>query len=355
MASITNLPVLVVGGSGYVAGELLRLLVGHPGVGEVTVTSQSQAGEALGDVFPHLQGAYPALVFQPLEAARRWLEGHARAGVLSAAPHGASAALLDGLLADAEEGGRELLLVDVSADFRFRDSARYQAVYGHPHGAPERLGRFVCAVPEHAPEVTRGPIAHPGCFTTSVVLAARPLLLAGALAPRLSVTAITGSTGAGRTPTATTHHPARRSAVFAYQALGHRHAPEMRSLLVDGRGVEPEVFFVPQAGPHARGIYTVIHAEATARTSAAELAEVLSGAYAGSPFVKVRSAAPRLPDVVGGNQCHLSVAVEGRHVVVISALDNLVKGAAGGAVQWLDRLAGWPETWGLDRPGLGWF
>jgi N-acetyl-gamma-glutamyl-phosphate reductase common form len=349
------LPILVVGGSGYVAGELLRLLVGHPGAGEVVVTSQSQGGEAVAEVFPHLASAYPGRTFQPLDAARSWLSRQPRAGVLSAAPHGASAALLDGLLSDAEADGRELLLVDVSADFRFRDPDRYQAVYGHAHGAPARLAQFTCAVPEHAAAGTSGPIAHPGCFTTSVVLAARPLLAAGVISPRLAVSAITGSTGAGRTPTATTHHPARRSAVFAYQPLAHRHAPEMKTLLANAAGQEPELFFVPQAGPHARGIYTVIHGELGAPATPADLLAVLAAAYADSPFVRVSATAPKLPDVVGSNHCHLSVAVEGNHVVVISALDNLVKGAAGGAVQWLNRLAGWPETWGLERPGLGWF
>lgn len=347
-------PTLVLGGTGYVAGELLRLLAGHPYLRPAAVLSESQAGEAVESAFPHLAGCYPGLAFSGRRDLAKVLEASPTVAVLCAAPHGAAAPLLDELLGVAERAGTAAKVVDISADFRFAGAEAYEKVYGHPHGAPGRLAEFRCAVPEHLAETPAGHVGHPGCFVTATLLAAVPLLKLGWIEPRLSVVAVTGSTGAGRTPTATTHHPARRSNLFAYNPLKHRHQPEMRELARAASGVEAEIFFTPQAGPFARGIYATVQARLARPAGSAEIRESLSGFYKESPFVDVTPEPPRLQDVVGTNRCRLSAVVEDDHLVVFSALDNLVKGAAGGAIQWMNRLLEFPETAGLTVPGIGW-
>jgi len=349
-----KVPAIVLGGSGYVAGEMLRLLANHPYLSPFAVLSESQAGGSVDAAFPHLAGCLPGLAFSAREDLPRLIDGHETLAVLCAAPHGAAAPLLDAVLTEAERASAAVKAVDISADFRFADAASYEKVYGHAHGAPQRLAGFRCALPEHLTETPEGHVGHPGCFVTATLLAAVPLLKLGLIEPRLSVVAITGSTGAGRTPTATTHHPARRSNVFAYNALNHRHEPEMRSLAAAASGVEAEIHFVPQSGPFARGIYATLQARLQQPMKSEEIREALAGFYAGAPFVDILAEPPRLQDVVGTNRARLAAAADGDHLVVFSAIDNLVKGAAGGAIQWMNRLLGFPETAGLMVPGVGW-
>src|SRR6185436_19831896 len=243
-----NVPAVILGGSGYVAGEVLRLLAGHGAIRPGAVISESQAGEPVEAVFPHLAGCFPELKLSRRENLPELFDGwlEERVAVFCAAPHGAAAGMLDEVLGAAESAGRTPVAVDLSADFRFPTAEAYESVYGHPHGAPGRLASFTCAVPEHLAETPRGHVAHPGCFTTSVLLAIVPLLKLGLVEPRISVVATTGSTGSGRTPSAGTHHPARRSNLYAYNPLRHRHAPEMKALAAAASGVEPEIHFIPQ-------------------------------------------------------------------------------------------------------------
>jgi N-acetyl-gamma-glutamyl-phosphate reductase common form len=364
-AARERVPTFVLGGSGYVAGELLRLVAGHPRLRLAGVISESQPGQPVAAAFPHLAGTLPALDFSPGAELPRLLgeAGGPVAAALCAAPHGAAAPLVDALLGAAERQGLTLRLVDLSADFRFSTAAGYEAVYGHPHGAPHRLGEFHCGLPEHAALVAAPPphpprhVGHPGCFTTAVLLAAVPLLRLGLVEPCLHVVAVTGSTGAGRTPSASTHHPARRSNLFAYNPLHHRHEPEMRALAAAAGGAaaaDVEIHFVPQAGPFARGIYATLQARLRQPLAAGEVAAALAGFYAAAPFVDVLPEPPRLQDVVGTNRCRLAVATRGDRLVAFSAIDNLVKGAAGGAVQWLNAMLDLPATTGLNQPGLGW-
>ncbi len=349
-----TVPTLILGGTGYVAGELLRLLASHPHLYPFAVLSESQAGGKVEAAFPHLAGCFPDLSFSDRKELPALIEGNEKLAVLCAAPHGAAAPLLDELLTVAERAGTIAKVVDISADFRFADATAYEEVYGHAHGAPNRLDQFRCAVPEHLAETPADHVGHPGCFVTATLLAVVPLLKLGLVEPRLSVVAITGSTGAGRTPTATTHHPARRSNVFAYNPLKHRHEPEMRALATAASGVDAEIHFVPQGGPFARGIYATIQGRLAKAATAEEVRQALADFYAKSPFVDIVADPPRLQDVVGTNRARLSVAVDGDHLVVFSTLDNLVKGAAGGAIQWMNRLLGFPEAAGLKVPGLGW-
>jgi N-acetyl-gamma-glutamyl-phosphate reductase common form len=350
-----RVPAIVLGGTGYVAGELVRLVLGHPRLELVAVASDSQPGEPVAKAFPHLAALSGGLRYASHEDIGALVERLEAPAVFSAAPHGVSAALLDGLLSRAAAAGRGPRVVDISADYRFSTAAAYEQVYKHAHGAPGRIAEFTCAVPEHH----RGPLptrhaAHPGCFSTATLLAAVPLLQSGLTDGRLFVSGVTGSTGAGRSPTAGTHHPQRHSDLYSYNALAHRHAPEIAALARAASGVDAEVCFVPHSGPFARGIHVTLQAGLKRPASSAEVIAMLREYYEGAPFVRVQDSAPRVKDVATSNYAHLSAAADGRSVAVFSVVDNLVKGAAGGAVQWMNRMLGFAETDGLVAPAPGW-
>lgn len=349
----SRVPTLILGGSGYVAGEVLRLVLGHPGLELAGIMSDSQAGSAVAATFPHLRALAGDLKFASREELLERF-GPGRLLLLSAAPHGASAALLAGFITWARDRRTDLTVIDMSADFRFATAAAYEAVYKHPHGAPQLLGEFASALPEHLQGTDRPHIGHPGCFATAMLLAAVPLLRLGITGHDLFAVGITGSTGAGRTPIATTHHPERHANVFAYQPLVHRHAPEVVGLCEQATGQRPRLHFVPQSGPFARGIHMTMQARLEGATGADAVRQQLRDFYAGAPFVTVVDGMPRLKDIVGSNHCHIGVTVDAGSVAVMVVEDNLVKGAAGGAIQWANRKLGLPETAGLTAPGMAW-
>lgn len=346
---------LVLGGTGYVAGELLRILATHPEFRVAAIISESRAGQPISDAFPHLAGPVRDLRFVGPERIAETVQRHPSLAVFSGLPHGEAAAQIHALLANAENAGCDARVVDCSADFRHADAAKYEAIYGVAHKAAARLAEFACAVPEHWRGAMPRHVAHPGCFTTAVTLAVVPVLACDLVEPRLFVSAVTGSTGAGRKLTQTTHHPERRSELFAYAPMSHRHEPEMRALAAAVTGSEPDIAFVPQAGPFARGIHAIISARLRRPVSTEEARGAVEDFYKDAPFVRVQVEPPRLASVVGTNRADLCVVARGDQLVVFSALDNLVKGAAGGAVQWMNRLFGLPETAGLELAGLGWF
>jgi N-acetyl-gamma-glutamyl-phosphate reductase len=262
--------------------------------------------------------------------------------------------LIDTLLKAGESAGTKPRFVDISADFRYSTAAAYEAVYKHPHGAPHRLSQFTCAVPEHLTKVTTQHVGHPGCFSTAILLASVPLLKSGFTEPTLFVSGVTGSTGSGRKPVEGTHHPTRHSDLYSYGALGHRHTPEITALAKVATGVDAEYAFVPHSGPFARGIHATIQARLKSPRDAAQAIGMLREFYAGQPFVRVLDNAPRVKDIVASNYAHLSAVANGRTIAVMSVVDNLNKGAAGGAVQWMNRLFDLPETTGLLAPAAGW-
>ena len=351
---MTSVPAAVIGATGYVGGELLRLIAGHPLFDLFAAVSESRAGEAVGDTFPHLAAALGDTRFAAHGAWLDRIPAESPLALFSAAPHGASAAMIATILERAEAKNIAVRTVDVSADFRYREAVAYETVYGSAHGAPQLLGDFVCSVPEHIADTDTQHVAHPGCFATAVLLAAVPLLRSGLVAPELFVTGITGSTGSGRTPQPGTHHPERHSNLYAYKALAHRHAPEIVSLAEAASGVRALINFVPHSGPFARGIFATIQAKAESPGSAVDLREHFETQYAEAPFVRVVDGSPKLKNVVASNMAEIGIAVSGDTVVVMSAIDNLVKGAAGGAMQWMNRLFGQPDTAGLAGIPPGW-
>jgi N-acetyl-gamma-glutamyl-phosphate reductase len=349
-----RIPAIVLGGTGYVAGELLRLLATHPHLELAAVASESQPDEAVAPFFRHLQPVLPHLRFAGHDETLEFVTANPATAVFSAAPHGVSAPLIDRLLTAAEQAGTAPRVVDISADFRFRSAAAYESVYKHGHGAPARIGGFTCAVPEHLDALDTPHVAHPGCFATAILLASVPLLSLGLVEPRLFVTGITGSTGSGRQPTQGTHHPQRHSDLYAYNALAHRHTPEVRALALEASGIDAEFNFVPHSGPFARGIHVTVQAVASEPLSSAALVQALHDFYEHAVFVRVGAELPRVKDVVASNFAQLSGVAHGGTIAVTCVIDNLTKGAAGGAVQWMNRMLGFDETAGLMQPAAGW-
>ena len=320
---IQRIPAIVLGGTGYVAGELLRLLATHPYLDLAAVASDSQPDEPVAQFFRHLQPVLPHLRFAGHDEVVEYVTANPSTAVFS-------------------------------ADFRYRTAAAYEAVYKHAHGAPQRIPQFTCAVPEHLNALHTPHVAHPGCFATAILLASVPLLSLGFVEPRLFVTGVTGSTGSGRQPTAGTHHPQRHSDLYSYNALAHRHAPEVRELALAASGTDADFMFVPHSGPFARGIHVTVQAVATQPLTSHDLVHALRDYYDQSVFVRVSGEPPRVKDVVGSNFAQLSGVAQGGTVAVMCTIDNLTKGAAGGAVQWMNRMLGYEETAGLMQPAAGW-
>ncbi len=296
-----RVPAVILGGTGYVAGELLRLTLGHPRLTLAAIASDSQPGEPVARAFPHLAAACGDLRYASIAEATAAAFGHPRSAVLAAAPHGVSHALIDGLLTAASAAGASPAVVDISADYRFGDLAQYERVYGHPHGAPARAKEFTCALPEHLDRAPTPHVAHPGCFVTASLLAIVPLVALGLADGPVFVSAVTGSTGAGRGAVAGTHHPLRHSDLYAYNALAHRHGAEISALARAATGRDAEVAFVPHSGPFARGIPATAQARLATRLDTAKAIAALRGFYAGRRFVRVLDEPPRVKDVVTSN------------------------------------------------------
>ena len=345
---------VVLGGTGYVAGELLRLIAAHPNLELAAAVSESRNGHPVAATFPHLAGAFGDKAYVGHDDWPGVLGNGDRLALFSAAPHGASAALIAQALEAAASKGLDVHVVDSSADFRYPSQLDYEVVYGSEHGAPALLPEFSCAVPEHVAGIATAHIGHPGCFATAALLAAVPLLQSRLTEPDLFVAGITGSTGSGRSPQAGTHHPERHSNLYAYKPLAHRHAPEIAALAEAAAGRPASVHFVPHSGPFARGIHVTVQAKASRRVSDGQLRAAFEQAYAEAPFVELVDGTPRLKSVVASNYCQVGVSCSEDSVVVMAVIDNLVKGAAGGAMQWMNRLWGLPETAGLLQAAPGW-
>ena len=330
--------VAILGASGYAGGELVRLVDGHPTLTAVYLGANSTAGSTLGAVHPHLTGG--DRVLEPIAGAD--VSGCALAFL--ALPHGASAAPAVALL---EAGVR---VVDIGSDFRLDTPQRYAEAYGSEHPYPDQLGLWPYGLPEVFGDQLVGSdrAAVPGCYPTSAVLALAPLVDAGLIDPgRIVVDSLSGVSGAGRGASAL-HFGAVDESVKAYAVTTHRHRPEMERALPDTR-----IVFTPHLVPMQRGILTTAYAPGGDGVAAEDVVAALATAYAVAPFVDVIAAPPETRWVVGSNRCLLWATVDEHTgtVIVLSALDNLVKGAAGQAVQCANLMLELDETAGLPREG----
>ncbi len=331
----------IVGASGYAGAELLRLCATHPELEVAFATGDTKAGTPIAELYPSLGAAYDGLdfaAFTPGLAARVDL-------VFTALPHGQSQHLAAELLA----GG--CALVDLAADFRLSDPAIYQRWYGEAHSAPELLGRFAYGLPEHHREavVKADAVAAPGCYPTAAALGLAPLVAAGTIeAQGVVVDAASGVSGAGRAATHATHFGTVDENFSAYGLLDHRHTPEIE------QATGASVLFTPHLAPMTRGILASCYARPARATSTGDLLDTLGAVYDGEPFVAVGPSSPSTKATWGSNAAHLTARYDERTgwVLVLVALDNLVKGAAGQAVQCANLVLGLDETAGLTAVGI---
>ncbi len=348
----------VVGASGYAGIELLRLCAAHPELEVAVATAGDHRGDRVARHSPSLAASYPNLVYSPTDPVE--LDGLDL--VFLALPHGRSQHLVPDL------GSRVGAVVDLAADFRLRDPSLYPQWYGEAHTAPALLDEFVYGLPELYRHDLRGArlVAAPGCYPTAAVLALHPLLEAGVIAvpgpagpdagpvPPFVVDAASGVSGAGRAPKDSLHFGTVDEDFTAYGLLDHRHTPEMEQCL------GAPVLFTPHLAPMVRGILATCYVRpavpvgtAGALTSEAALA-ILHRAYDDEPFVVVTDEAPSTKATTGSNCAHVTVRVDGRTgwLVALGAIDNLVKGASGQAVQCANLALGLAETTGLPVAGV---
>ncbi len=335
----------IIGASGFTGAELLRLIAGHPDLELVVATGDSMAGRRAADVYPSLATAYPDLVFNEFDlAATDGLDL-----VFLGLPHQASMELAPQLV------GRVGCIVDLSAAFRLKDATQYPTFYGFEHTELELLDQAVFGLPElHRDELVGATlIATPGCHVTAATLALRPLIEAGLIessGPNSSIVVnnVTGITGAGRNPSETNVFTNIDSNVVAYGLTHHRHTPEME------QEIGAQITFTPHLVPMSRGILATCYARPAADCSAERLMGALNDFYADEPFATVIEAPPATKSVLGSNAAHLSARFDERTGTVISmcAIDNLTKGASGGAVQAANVALGLDETAGLTAIGL---
>jgi N-acetyl-gamma-glutamyl-phosphate reductase len=328
----------ILGASGYVGGELLRLIAAHPQLAAVKLFGDSKAGQPVCGVHPHLAAAYA-------DAAIERFEPDALDGidmVFAALPHGHSQTIAAGILE------RGIPFVDLGADFRLDDAQDYERWYGHAHSAPELLSSFIYGIPELNREAIRGgkAVAAAGCYATAAILALKPLIDAGLIDPKgVIVDAASGVSGAGREAKEATGFCAVTESFSAYGLLNHRHTAEMEMAL------GATVLFTPHLAPMSRGILATCYGDAL---GGGDPLDVLKAAYAAEPFVHVSDEPPATKWVSGSNGVRLTARRDDRNgrILALAAIDNLGKGAAGQMIQCANLMLGLEETAGLTSIGV---
>lgn len=344
-----KLKIAIVGSSGYTGGELYRLLLHHDRVEVAAVTSEKSAGKLLNSIFPHLTGLTD-LICEPLdpEAISKKADF-----IFLALPH-----------VTAQETAYRFnklgkKVVDLSADYRLSDPALYEKWYEHSHQYPDLLKSAVYGLPElHRNEIRNASlVANPGCYPTSAILGLAPLMKNGSIDPAsIVIDSKSGVSGAGRSPALTYHYPEANEAFMAYKVGTHRHTPEIEQELSKVAGEQVTVSFTPHLVPMNRGILTTIYAKLITRSDTGILHGVYREFFNDKPFVRVLPAGqfPNVSNVRGSNFCDIGVYSDPRtgRAVIVTAIDNLVKGASGQAVQNMNLMAGYAETEGLKFAGL---
>jgi N-acetyl-gamma-glutamyl-phosphate reductase len=328
----------ILGASGYVGSELLRLLAAHPTLAPTKLFGDSRAGQALGQVHPHLAAAFPDV---PVDKFENSALGDVDL-VFAALPHGHSqkhaAAILD----------LGIPFIDLGADFRLNDAAAYERWYGHAHAAPELLGAFVYGIPEINREAIRNAkaVAAAGCYATAAILALKPLVDASLVKPgSIIVDAASGVSGAGREVKESTAFNTVDGSFSAYGLLNHRHTAEMEMALGG------TMLFTPHLAPMTRGILATCYADATGQS---DPLDILRAAYSDEPFVHVTAEPPATKWLSGSNGAQLTARYDARtnRVLTLAAIDNLGKGAAGQMIQCANLMLGLEETAGLTSAGV---
>jgi N-acetyl-gamma-glutamyl-phosphate reductase len=346
----------IIGASGYTGAELLRLCARHPQLDVAFATGDSQAGNLVTDLYPALAAVYGDRRFDAYGAVLSDGRLDDVELVFLGLPHGASQALVPQLLK------RVPFVIDLAADFRLKDPSLYPTWYHAEHAVPELLEQFAYGLPELFRPALLGAkaIAVPGCHVTAAALVLAPFVRAGLIEPTgIVVNTATGVSGAGRGPKANTQFCAVDEDIVAYGLLDHRHTPEIEqnlSFAADGTplGTAAQVIFTPHLAPMNRGILATCHARPTGTLTTTDALAVLREAYADEPFVVVDERPPSTKATLGSNCVHVSARVDPRTgwFLGLSALDNLTKGASGGAIQCANLALGIDETTGLDRVGL---
>ncbi|MBL8852246.1 MAG: N-acetyl-gamma-glutamyl-phosphate reductase [Planctomycetaceae bacterium] len=331
--------VAIQGATGYTALELLRILLRHPEVRVAALTSRTETGH-VSEVHPSLTGRLD-LKLENLSAEQL----AERADVcFCCLPHVASMESIPKLLSAG------LKVIDLSADYRLNDPAVYEQWYGHVHTDPTRLGSTPYGLPELFAARIPGQslIANPGCYTSTAILALAPLLAGGYVEPTgIIIDAKSGVSGAGRAPKVNFLYSECNESISAYSVGNHRHTPEIEQVLSQASGQKVDVIFTPHLTPMDRGILATIYATPTGTATQAELLAAMRTYYAGKPFVRIVEHLPKTKDVSGTNYFDATVRVVRGKVLVLAVLDNLIKGAAGVAVQNFNLLCGFEETAGL--------
>ena len=338
--------VAILGASGYTALELIRILLRNPEVRITAATSRQEGSPPIASVHPSLHGRLDLSCenLTPAEVARR------ADFVFCALPHVASMEAVPALLAG------DCRVVDLSADYRLSDPAVYEKWYGHVHTDPTRLGTTVYGLPElfgHIPGISENPwdvklVANPGCYTSTSILGLAPLLCGGYIEPTgIFIDGKSGVSGGGRTPKLSLQFPECNESVTAYNVGKHRHTPEIDEVLSTASGQRVEVVFTPHLIPMDRGLLCSMYCRPAKPASEPELLAAMREFYAGKPFIRIVDDLPATKNVAQTNYCDITVRVTRGSVLVFSCLDNLIKGAAGVAVQNFNLMCGFAEETGL--------
>ena len=344
---MSKLSIAILGASGYTGAELVRLLAKHPGAELRALTADRKAGQDIAQAFPHLSGlTLPKMVaigdvdFSTIDM------------VFCALPHGTTQEVIAALPSTVK-------VVDLSADFRLVDTAAYAKWYGHEHQAPELQKQAVYGLTEFARDQVKGArlVANPGCYPTASQLPLIPLLKAKAIASdSIIIDAKSGTSGAGRAAKEANLYCEVTEGLHAYGIGTHRHLPEIEQGLSQVAGHPVEISFTPHLMPMSRGMLATIYVKTAANLKAADLKAILAEQYQDEPFVTVlpNDASPATRNVRGSNFCHINVfddRIAGQ-AIVVSVIDNLVKGASGQAIQNFNLMAGFAETTSLDQQPL---
>ena len=337
---MSKIRVAIYGGSGYGGSELLRILLFHPNVELVFVTANEHAGKPVGEVHRNLNGL-TQLSFVTAPESIDNLDC-----VFLALPHGQAMDIVPRLPG-------EIKAIDLSGDFRLRDQAIFEKHYKQPHTAMQAQAQFVYGLTETNREAIRDArlIANPGCFATATLLGLAPLVANGALSGRVIVDAKTGSSGSGAKAAANTHHPQRMNSFYAYKPFTHQHVPEIEQELEHVGDWTNELVFMTHSLPVSRGIFASIYVESKRDLSEDELRAMFAEYYHESFFLRLVNGSPDINWVKTTNFCDIGFAARGKQIVIFSAIDNLVKGAAGQAVQNMNLMFGLDEKTGLMLVG----